>query len=327
LAGGFVSEGTGGFTESQRGRVSLPLTGSYAELNHVLTHELVHAFQFDMMQRSMRGLLGIGPLPLWMTEGMAEWVSNGMDPVTAMWIVDAARRERSKGHNQIPSVRDMATVQDIRVYRMGQAIFEVIAKTKGRDRIRKILKRPEMHGTGRDSTGWGPLDPPPTAMAPIATSSTMVSDSLTFAAGSTSTVSLEKAWKAYTDSLAVALGHDLLDPDSTAERITEPGKYGRTFHLAPVLSPDGNRILYYSSRGFHNELFLAERKGTSWVRHSLVTGEETPQLEALPLLSASADWSPDGQHVVFVATQQGRDALEIYDMKKHKIIHRLRTEL
>src|SRR5262249_40647190 len=110
-------------------------------------------------------------------------------------------------------------------------------------------------------------------------------------------------------------------------RITEPGKYGRTFHLAPVVSPDGNRILYYSSRGFHNELFLAERKGTSWVRRSLVTGEETPSLEALPLLSASAGWAPGGQRVVFIATQQGRDALQIYDMKRHRIVRRLRTEL
>src|SRR5438093_2484341 len=137
------------------------------------------------MQRSVRGLLGIGPLPLWMTEGMAEWVSNGMDPVTAMWIVDAARREKKKGRNQIPTVREMATVQDIRVYRMGQALFEVIAKTKGKDRIRKILKRPELRNAGRDSTSWGPLDAPPASMTP-STTGTMVSDSLVFAAGSSS---------------------------------------------------------------------------------------------------------------------------------------------
>ena len=42
------SESTGGVTESLKGRVTLPLTGSYAELNHVLVHELVHAFQFDI---------------------------------------------------------------------------------------------------------------------------------------------------------------------------------------------------------------------------------------------------------------------------------------
>ena len=91
---GFISEGTGGVTESLKGRVTLPLTGSYAELNHVLTHELVHAFQFDIAKREMRGMLGMTSLPLWMMEGMAEYVSNGMDPVTSMWIVDAVHRHK-----------------------------------------------------------------------------------------------------------------------------------------------------------------------------------------------------------------------------------------
>ena len=113
-----------------------------------------------------------------------------------------------------------------------------------------------------------------------------------FRSGSNSGASLEKKWQAYADSLARKLGGDLLDPDSTAERITEPGKYGRVFNLAPVISPDGTKILYYSSRGFHNELFIAEQRKGVWVKRSLIVGEETPEMESLPLLSASADWSP-----------------------------------
>ena len=328
IASGFVGEGTGGFTESLRGRVTLPLTGSYGELNHVLTHELVHAFQFDMLQRSMRGMLGMGPFPLWMTEGMAEWVSNGMDPVTAMWVVDAARRERKKGHSQIPTVRDMATVQDIRVYRMGQALFEVIAATRGKDRIRKMLKRPEMRGVGRDSI-WGPLDAPPPGRGTDMTTDlgAAAPDSVLFALGTNSGASLEKQWKTYTDSLAKTLGANLLDPDSTAERITDAGRYGRMFNLAPVISPDGSKILYYSSRGFHNELFIAERQGDAWVKKSLVVGEENPEMESLPLLSASADWSPDGKLVAFVATEQGRDVLQVFDVARRRVVRRLRTEL
>src|SRR5262249_1640064 len=148
-------------------------------------------------------------------------------------------------------------------------------------------------------------------------------DSLLFASGTSSGTSLDKRWKAYTDSLAAALGHDLVNPDSVAERVTETGKYGRLFHLAPVVSPDGKRILYYSSRGLHNELFIAQREGDSWVRRSLITGEETPSLEALPLLSASADWSADGRSIVFVATEQGRDALQIFDVERRRVVRRL----
>src|SRR5512134_3485502 len=44
-----IDEGTGGVTEFLKQRVFLPFTGSYAELEHVLSHELVHAFQVDIL--------------------------------------------------------------------------------------------------------------------------------------------------------------------------------------------------------------------------------------------------------------------------------------
>src|SRR5947207_12207374 len=43
-----IGEGTGGFTDPFMNRVVLPLTGDYAENDHVLGHELVHVFQFDI---------------------------------------------------------------------------------------------------------------------------------------------------------------------------------------------------------------------------------------------------------------------------------------
>jgi len=47
--------GTGGVTEGLRNRIVLPMTGIYRENDHVLGHELVHAFQDDLMQRRARG--------------------------------------------------------------------------------------------------------------------------------------------------------------------------------------------------------------------------------------------------------------------------------
>lgn len=321
VIGGFISEGTGGVTESLKGRVTLPLTGSYAELNHVLVHELVHAFQFDMLQRNVRGLLGIGPLPLWMIEGMAEWVSNGMDPVTTMWIVDAVKRDK------LPTVEKMSTVQDIRVYRMGQALYEVIGKNYGKERVRRILKRPEPKKTLRDSVLTSLEPDPPAAQVARDPFGAVTTDSLAFAPGTTATASLDKLWRAYADSLARTLGSHLVDPDSVAERLTHGKKYGGSFHLAPAIAPAGDRILYYSSSGFRNELFIAERQGEDWKHRSLVAGEETPELESLPLLSASADWSPDGRFIAFVATEEGQDALRIFDFEKRRIVRTIRTEL
>ncbi|NOT25103.1 MAG: hypothetical protein HOP16_03270 [Acidobacteria bacterium] len=95
---GEIGEGTGGVTEGLKQRVVLPLTGALAETDHVLGHELVHAFQYDLARRrnapgeDNAGGSSLDRLPLWFVEGMAEYLSIGpVDPHTAMWLRDAAR--------------------------------------------------------------------------------------------------------------------------------------------------------------------------------------------------------------------------------------------
>ena len=46
---GMIDEGTGGVTEGMRRRVVLPFAASMSETDHVLGHELVHAFQYDIL--------------------------------------------------------------------------------------------------------------------------------------------------------------------------------------------------------------------------------------------------------------------------------------
>ena len=91
-------------TEGLKRRIVLPLGGSLAESDHVIGHELVHAFQYDITRRRRqpRGAAaasGIERLPLWFIEGMAEYLSIGpVDPNTAMWMRDAASQEKMPDH-------------------------------------------------------------------------------------------------------------------------------------------------------------------------------------------------------------------------------------
>ena len=101
---GTLGEGTGGVTEMLKRRIVLPLAPTMAETDHVIGHELVHAFQYDLADRIGRGgtagSRGLEQLPLWFIEGMAEYLSLGpVDPHTAMWIRDAAREEK------LPTIR------------------------------------------------------------------------------------------------------------------------------------------------------------------------------------------------------------------------------
>ena len=86
ILGGFIDQSTGGVTESLRDRVIMPFTGIYAENDHVLGHEMVHVFQYDIAASPTGGgYAGLGQLPLWLIEGMAEYLSVGrQDPHTAM---------------------------------------------------------------------------------------------------------------------------------------------------------------------------------------------------------------------------------------------------
>ena len=68
---GEIGEGTGGVTESSKRRIILPFAGGLAETDHVLGHELVHAFQYDiaMPPGSDPRASAMGALPLWFVEG------------------------------------------------------------------------------------------------------------------------------------------------------------------------------------------------------------------------------------------------------------------
>src|SRR5215472_2333624 len=46
---GFLGDGIGGVTDQDRGRVVLPFAAGLGETDHVLGHEIVHAFQRDIL--------------------------------------------------------------------------------------------------------------------------------------------------------------------------------------------------------------------------------------------------------------------------------------
>src|SRR5476651_1700316 len=110
-----LTEGTGGVTEGLRTRVIMPFTGIYADNDHVLGHELVHVFQYSVAESGPGGLARLNTLPLWLIEGMAEYFSLGRDdPLTAMWLRDAAERDR------LPTIHQLNTDSRFFPYRYGQ---------------------------------------------------------------------------------------------------------------------------------------------------------------------------------------------------------------
>ncbi|HEY5218575.1 MAG TPA: basic secretory protein-like protein, partial [Gemmatimonadaceae bacterium] len=137
---GDLGEATGGVTEALRHRMLLNFTGDYRSFEHVLTHEMVHAFQYDVFARGHAGngletLAQVNP-PLWFAEGMAEYLSLG--PTTSstdMWMRDAAL------NGTIPTIDEMTDDPDKYFpYRYGHSLWAYIGQRWGDDAIGQILR-------------------------------------------------------------------------------------------------------------------------------------------------------------------------------------------
>src|SRR5919108_3532332 len=144
---GMIDESTGGVTEGMQRRVVLPLTATYQETDHVLGHELVHAFQYDIAARN-GGIAAMNGLPLWAIEGMAEYLSIGRhDPHTAMWLRDAVL------HDDVPSLRKLSTDMRYFPYRFGEAVWAYIGGRWGDARIGEPYTAGPRRGGGSAGRG------------------------------------------------------------------------------------------------------------------------------------------------------------------------------
>jgi Peptidase of plants and bacteria len=132
---GDLGEGTGGVTEAAKRRIVLPFAGPIESTDHVLGHELVHAFQYDITNTNANS----GPnsalsLPLWFIEGMAEYLSIGpVDPHTAMWMREATRREKLPDIDHLDDPKYFP-------YRYGQAFWAFIGGKYGDRTIGNLLR-------------------------------------------------------------------------------------------------------------------------------------------------------------------------------------------
>src|SRR5688500_17483721 len=147
---GFIDESTGGATEALKSRIIMPFTGSSADFDHVLTHELVHAFQYDVIFR--RGVLNDstpfgGRLPLWFMEGMAEYLSIGrIDPLTISWLRDATL------NGYLRDIGEMSVRDDYLSYRFGQSLWAFVGSKWGDEVVGILLQRTPRMGVERAFT-------------------------------------------------------------------------------------------------------------------------------------------------------------------------------
>jgi Tol biopolymer transport system component len=285
-----LGDGTRGVTESLKHRVALPITGSYHEFNHVLVHELVHAFQFDIISNTRASLSQFNP-PLWFMEGMAEYLSVGMDNVTRMWVRDGL------SNNDLLSVEKLSGTFDIRVYRLGESLWHFIGEKYGKKKVGQILKSAVNLGEVERSF-----------KAQIA---------MDFKA-------LTAAWHDAVRAQVLAANAKLQRPDQVAEQITKQESYFHRLNLVPSVSPDGKQIAYVANKNLTDEIYLlTQKENGGYDERRLIKGGQSKDFESLRFFDTSISWSRDGSRLAFVSKSGKDDALYVMDLQQNEIVHTL----
>ena len=285
---GFLGEGVGGVTESLRGRIVIPFLGSYRYYNHVLIHELVHAFQFDILSEGGAGFGVFSSglyIPLWFMEGMAEYLSEYDNPLTAMWLRDAVY------HDTLPKVKQIEGIQDIRAYRFGQSLWQHLGELYGESLPGDLLR--ELAKTG----SWGE------------------------ALENTQDASWKAVYKDWLDSVKKTYSAEK-DPrlpiEELAERIIAHKKDDFVLNILPAVSPDGKYVAFISDRDFYRTIYLASAE-TGKIIKTLVEGERRGTYETLRFLNTSLAWAPDSEHLAFNAKAGGENAIYVLDIQSKKV--------
>ncbi|HVG24777.1 MAG TPA: peptidase S9, partial [Thermoanaerobaculia bacterium] len=307
--GGMIGEGTGGFTDAFMNRVVLPLTGDYAQNDHVLGHEMVHVFQYDIAASSnqQRRRFALEALPLWLVEGMAEYFSKGrVDPLTAMWIRDATI------HDRMPNLRELTRDSRYFPYRYGQALMAYIGARFGDEAVVRYFMA---------SGVIGPEDAVERSLG--------ISHQQLFSDWEASSREL---YGPIVTARNTDLGTPLIGkkPDAPPAQFTNDAgerkrrrrRRGATeLNVGPALSPDGRYIAFLSARElFSIDLFLADAK-TGKVIRRLVSSDRDPHFESLRFIESAGAWAPDNRRIAFITFSRGDNFLSFVDVETRGTEH------
>jgi len=288
---GELGEGTGGVTEMIKRRIVLPLGISLAESDHVIGHELVHAFQFDITSSGQRGATaGALRLPLWFIEGMAEYLSIGpVDPHTAMWMRDAASQEH------IPGVKDL---DDPRYfpYRWGQAFWTYVTGRWGDHVVGSMLRTAAATGD-----------------AELAITSVL----------GLSGEELSTQWHDALRQQAALVRQQTRPPSELGRVLRRAESELQGLNVAPALSPDGRRLMFLSQHDLLSvDLYLADVETGKVIRKVTNTAVD-PHFNSIQFIGSAGDWAPDNRRFVFAVVRGGSPGLAIYDASRDRMVREI----
>ncbi|HEX9916841.1 MAG TPA: BamA/TamA family outer membrane protein [candidate division Zixibacteria bacterium] len=290
-----IEEGIGGFTESFKTRVVVPFDGSYEDFRHVLHHELTHAVMFNKLYGDLVGALltrqYLFQVPLWFSEGFAEYSSRHG------WDLEADMIMRDATINGYLVPLDLAG--GYLVYKEGQSALVYIVKKYSEDKIAEILSQ------GRRKLSF---------------------NSAMEAALGLTEKQFSEEWTKYLKREYWPEIADRQEPQEFAKQLTDHLEDGSYLNEKPEFSPDGDKLAIFSDRRDYTEVYIISSVDGRLIKR-LVKAERSGDLESLHSYVSGLAWSPDGYSLAFVSRSGGQDKLFLVRFKNRKIYKKLKFDL
>jgi WD40 repeat protein len=253
---------------------------------HVIGHELVHAFQYHMLLgRDSSNYENLGNMPLWMIEGMAEYLSLGKkDAFTAMWMRDAYLNKN------IPTIRDLTETNKYFPYRYGEAFWSFVGSTYGDTVIVPFFKN-----TARFGLEYG-------------IRRTFGYDDKTLSNLWKS--SIENAYKPLLkDTIQKPVGTKIIDNKNAGE-----------LNVAPAISPDSKYLAFLSEKGlFTIDLYLADAQ-TGRIIRKLTSKISNTRIDEFNFIESAGAWSPDSKKFAFSIFSRGRNRVLVVSVPDGRVL-------
>jgi hypothetical protein len=278
-------EGLLGVTDFLKERVTLPFTGNYFDFRHTIRHELVHVFQLSLeadAERRYPRMHHVG-LPLWFTEGLAEYFSAGEDSRDEMIL-----RELTVT-GQLPSLRDLTEAGGGLIYPLGGEIHHFLGERYGEWRIGELYAQLWKYGTF---------------------------DELMAGVYGRSLEQLSDEWQYWMRQRYYPAVQGAAPLAIAARPLTR-------FAIKPVFYADSadsvGQVLYFSPATGYTNIYAQGLHRTD--RRTVVEGERTPEFESFHFFDSRMDISPAGI-VAFSSKYLERDALFLWDLARGRVVGR-----
>lgn len=293
-----LGEGVGGFAELLKYRIVIPFTGSINQFQKVITHEVTHIFQYDILYKELLAHIYTGEFlrspPIWFLEGMAEYMADDWDAQGRMVLRDAVMTNSIVPLIYLQSFGPMGP----RVYlgyKEGQSAVQYLAEKYGNDKLSEIMrelrdsKSKDIDSALENSIGIG-------------------------------IAKFDEEWQHYIKEQYWPRIADKQNPDSMGTNLTEKDR--SYYNIKPVWSPSGDLMAYITNRDGYEEIrIISTKDGELFSRP--IKQLHGGQYNSIREKGSGLAWSPDGDKIAFIGVRKSKDFLLIVDVVTGELANKI----